>query len=131
MHAIQVFESGIPSKESVPLNQSLLDLDEKLTGDAKQRIKANFFVYCNECNDLNAGKLRVRCSQCKEGSIIISREPQKWEDVLNKDMINGTCQSVTCTGNETFCEAPAHLICSLMTLQATTMIFIRTNCGQR
>ena len=102
LHAIQVFErSGIPHA-AAPMNKTLLDLDEKLTRTGEEtRIKANFFVFCGECGDLRPGKLRVRCSKCKEGSIVIVREPQNWPDVRNPEAIGGNCH---CCGKETFAE---------------------------
>lgn len=44
--------------------------------------KSDFFVYCSTCDDLNEGKLRVRCAKCLSGAFTVASHPQGWSDVL-------------------------------------------------
>ena len=71
-----------------------------IDGNIKERIRAHFWVYCSriECGrTLQPGKLRVRCSSCKEGAIIVKSDPCNWDDVLNSGQIEGYCQNNNCT----------------------------------
>ncbi|XP_058508225.1 E3 ubiquitin-protein ligase parkin isoform X2 [Solea solea] len=61
---------------------------------------STFFVYCKTCGSVEPGKLRVRCSKCKETTITLSRDPSCWDDVLLPGRIHGMCQSDGCDGNE-------------------------------
>ena len=81
LHAVQIVQK-VNSKS--PLNEELVDL--QITGEDRksvdQKIKANFWVYCKDCSanssdvsSLQPGKLRVRCHDCKETSILIHRDP--------------------------------------------------------
>ena len=97
LHAVQV----VQKKPKPPLNEELIDL--QLTGEERKRensnIKAHFYVYCKDCQDkaLQTGKLRVRCYDCKEGSILIHRDPCGWADVLDQPgTIQGHCLSGKC-----------------------------------
>ena len=97
LHAVQVVHK--PAAK-VPLNEELVDL--QITGkdrNDEQAIKAHFFVYCkHEESNLQAGKLRVRCHSCKEGSILIERDPCGWQDVLAQPgKIRGHCLSGKCS----------------------------------
>ena len=40
------------------------------------------------CSWVRVGKLRVRCSQCREGAIIVDRDPASWSDVLVPGQVN-------------------------------------------
>ena len=79
LHAVQIVQKKVNSKS--PLNEELVDL--QITGEERksdQKIKANFWVYCKDCSStsvssLQPGKLRVRCHDCKETSILIHRDP--------------------------------------------------------
>ncbi|KAK3098498.1 hypothetical protein FSP39_020070, partial [Pinctada imbricata] len=58
-----------------------------------------YFVYCKKCQSLQPGKLRVICSHCKQGNIVLDtldREPQGFEDVLHNQDISGECKSDEC-----------------------------------
>ena len=79
LHAVQIVQK-VNSKS--PLNEELVDL--QITGEerkSEKNIKANFWVYCKDCStssvssSLQPGKLRVRCDDCKETSILIHRDP--------------------------------------------------------
>ncbi|XP_028417272.1 uncharacterized protein LOC114541668 [Dendronephthya gigantea] len=49
--------------------------DEDEDGESEQSGKQSFFfVYCKTCKKLTRGKLRCRCSNCKEGSFVLSQE---------------------------------------------------------
>ncbi|KAM9364447.1 E3 ubiquitin-protein ligase parkin [Pholidichthys leucotaenia] len=59
-----------------------------------------FFVYCKSCSSVQPGKLRVRCKNCKQTTLMLSRGPSCWDDVLLPSRIHGVCQSEGCHGNE-------------------------------
>ena len=83
-------------------NQDIIENTEvaqSIDENIKERIKAHFWVYCSrtECGrTLQPGKLRVRCSLCKEGAIIVKSDPCNWDDVLNAGRIEGYCQNNNC-----------------------------------
>ncbi|XP_028416983.1 E3 ubiquitin-protein ligase parkin-like isoform X2 [Dendronephthya gigantea] len=74
--------------------------DEDEDGESQQSGKQSFFfVYCKTCKKLTRGKLRCRCSNCKEGSFVLSQGPNGWDDVLIKGRMQGQCESNTnCQG---------------------------------
>ncbi|XP_028846034.1 E3 ubiquitin-protein ligase parkin [Denticeps clupeoides] len=60
---------------------------------------SSFYVFCkNLCRSIQPGKLRVRCSVCKQGTLTLSRGPSCWDDVLLPGRLHGVCQSQSCTG---------------------------------
>lgn len=67
----------------------------------RERTKAHFFVHCSQCQDLCAGKLRVRCSLCLGGAFTVHRDPENWDDVLRSRRIRGHCESteIACVDN--------------------------------
>ncbi|XP_015785409.1 E3 ubiquitin-protein ligase parkin [Tetranychus urticae] len=60
----------------------------------------HFFVFCDQCKDIRPGKCRVRCFKCKEGSLVLAKDPSQWDDVLVPGTINGTCHSPNCDGSK-------------------------------
>ncbi|XP_067416909.1 E3 ubiquitin-protein ligase parkin isoform X4 [Emydura macquarii macquarii] len=71
----------------------------------------SFYVFCKSfCQAVKPGKLRVRCSTCKQGTLTLTRGPSCWEDVLIPNRITGTCQSQNCSGNvaEFYFKCGAH-----------------------
>ncbi|XP_033741294.1 E3 ubiquitin-protein ligase parkin-like [Pecten maximus] len=71
------------------------------TGATDNRIRKGepdyqYFVFCKECQCLRPGKLRVRCLSCKSGHIILSRDPDNFDDVLKSRRIQGECKSEQC-----------------------------------
>ncbi|XP_054676750.1 E3 ubiquitin-protein ligase parkin-like [Grus americana] len=71
----------------------------------------SFYVFCkNFCQDVKPGKLRVRCSVCKQGTLTLARGPSCWDDVLIPNRIRGVCQSQRCNGNiaEFYFKCGAH-----------------------
>ncbi|XP_075780695.1 E3 ubiquitin-protein ligase parkin isoform X3 [Pelodiscus sinensis] len=71
----------------------------------------SFYVFCKSfCQAVKPGKLRVRCSTCKEGTLTLTRGPSCWEDVLIPNRITGTCQSQNCSGDvaEFYFKCGAH-----------------------
>ncbi|XP_065446454.1 E3 ubiquitin-protein ligase parkin isoform X1 [Chrysemys picta bellii] len=79
----------------------------------------SFYVFCKSfCQTVKPGKLRVRCSTCKEGTLTLTRVrcrfkdvgPSCWEDVLMPNRIAGTCQSRNCRGDiaEFYFKCGAH-----------------------
>uniref|UniRef100_A0A915PH85 E3 ubiquitin-protein ligase parkin n=1 Tax=Setaria digitata TaxID=48799 RepID=A0A915PH85_9BILA len=53
---------------------------------------ASFKVFCKKCNSLKDGKLRVYCAECSSGSLILNREPNGWNDVLQINAIKADCK---------------------------------------
>lgn len=80
-----------------PLCESLVDL--QLTGKDREEVsveeqptkRAHFYTYCTD--SLHTAKLRVRCSQCGEGAIVLHTDPCSWEDVLRPDRLQGYCET--------------------------------------
>lgn len=66
---------------------------ENLPEGDREKHKAQFFVHCSQCEDLCAGKLRVRCSVCSGGAFTVHRDPECWDDVLKGRRIRGHCES--------------------------------------
>ena len=97
LHAVQVVQKATPASKA-PLNEELVDL--QITGQEREQVvaKASFFVYCKSCQPpLQPGKLRVRCFNCQEGSILVHRDPCGWSDVLEAPgKIAGHCLSSKC-----------------------------------
>eukprot|EP00112_Aurelia_sp_Birch-Aquarium-sp1_P004761 Seg1540.8_Seg1540.3 transcript_id=Seg1540.8_Seg1540.3/GoldUCD/mRNA.D3Y31 product="E3 ubiquitin-protein ligase parkin" protein_id=Seg1540.8_Seg1540.3/GoldUCD/D3Y31 len=77
-----------------------------------KRKTARFYVYCkSQCNKAQPGKLRVRCGSCKDEAFTISRDPEGWQDVLERNKVEGSCNECSqkkaefffkCTGHEPF-----------------------------
>ncbi|XP_060580055.1 E3 ubiquitin-protein ligase parkin-like [Ruditapes philippinarum] len=64
-------------------------LIEKLITAVNKRYQ--YYVYCKTCCGLYPGKLRVRCVNCMQGSILLDKEPSNWDDVLVAGRLNGHC----------------------------------------
>lgn len=61
--------------------------------------KPQFYVYCKDpCKGLKPGKLRVRCADCKQSTLLLDQEPGGWDDVLKPRCIRGRCQHQGCRG---------------------------------
>jgi len=65
---------------------------------ASQR-RAQYFVYCKTCKDITPGKLRVCCSRCNEGAMVLCQDPSSWDDVLKSGRIRGSCKTPGCEGD--------------------------------
>ncbi|XP_071529751.1 E3 ubiquitin-protein ligase parkin isoform X2 [Panulirus ornatus] len=62
--------------------------------------RPHFYVYCvRPCNSVQVGKLRVRCSSCRQGALTLHRDPCNWQDVLNPGQISATCETIGCSGS--------------------------------
>lgn len=73
-------------------------MDLKASG--KEGETPHFYVYCmRPCGSVRVGKLRVRCSLCKQGAITLHRDPCNWQDVLSPGQIDATCETEGCEGN--------------------------------
>ena len=47
--------------------------------------RPHFYVYCMKpCATVTVGKLRVRCSTCKQGAVTLLSDPSCWGDVLTQ-----------------------------------------------
>ena len=62
-----------------------------------ERSRAHFYVLCPACDGgMRPGKLRVRCSECGEGAVVVHRDPCDWDDVLVAGRVSGTCSNAEC-----------------------------------
>ncbi|KAL5009505.1 hypothetical protein ScPMuIL_011810 [Solemya velum] len=66
------------------------------TRSSSQNNIYQYFVFCHECKSMKPGKLRVRCAVCREGHMILERDPQNWDDVLLPGRIRGECRGEAC-----------------------------------
>ena len=86
-----------PHASDKPLNESLVELSSEdqpvpkgssNSNSNSNSSKAHFWVYCSSpCQSMKPGKLRVRCRKCREGAIIVERDPCHWEDVLRPQRV--------------------------------------------
>lgn len=79
-------------------NDLVTESTKASSSDSASKEKLYFFVYCQPCNAMRPGKLRVACSECQNGSILFKREPQDWNDVLIGERIQCKCYTPGCTG---------------------------------
>ncbi|NWI10825.1 PRKN ligase, partial [Crypturellus soui] len=93
----------------------ILDAERKSTSLPPDKSGAasynSFYVFCKSfCQAVKPGKLRVRCSTCKQGTLTLARGPSCWEDVLIPGRITGVCQSQRCNGTiaEFYFKCGAH-----------------------
>ncbi|KAL4233841.1 Park2p [Mactra antiquata] len=86
LHVFNVPDGG--KQTQTDPKSSHLTVQEKKTSDTA---RYQYYVYCNVCNGLEPGKLRVRCSCCLEGAVILDREPCGWDDVLIPNTLYGHC----------------------------------------
>ncbi|KAG7462624.1 hypothetical protein MATL_G00186790 [Megalops atlanticus] len=107
----------------------VLDTDERRQADtaaqAESRPHSSFYVFCKTvCRAIRPGKLRVRCKNCKQGTLTLSRGPSCWDDVLLPDRIPGLCQSQDCEGRvaEFYLKCAAHPTCDDDTSVALDLI---------
>lgn len=77
------------------------ELSERVLESKSVQSKPNYyyFVFCNSCKRLMNGKLRVVCCKCKNGTMVLDRDPKEWNDVLISNRISGVCQSDDCDGS--------------------------------
>ena len=106
-------------------------------------------MYCKKCKKLGRGKLRCRCSTCREGSFVLTQVrstflfqhkisidkrwndlflaqilfiqgPNCWEDVLTKQRMQGRCESnKNCPGT----TAVSENLCNLLTWNISSCLF--------
>lgn len=69
------------------------------TDGAPSQRQTQYFVYCKTCKEVTPGKLRVCCSLCKEGAIVLQQDPSSWEDVRRSGRIRGSCKKSGCEGS--------------------------------
>ncbi|CAG0882473.1 unnamed protein product [Darwinula stevensoni] len=132
LHAVKVVRvssgnqaTGIPLPTA--LAHSLPVMDSNQQGEQGRQIP-HFYVYCSSCKKMCVGKLRVRCAHCKEGAIIVSRDPCSWEDVLTPLQIPGTCEVEGCGGDsvEFFFKCAEH-VPSVDSLDALPLNLVKSN----
>ena len=80
----QVMEENI--KEDENENDSQDNFNREKSPDAPKKKTPHFYVHCDDdtCGPggLQPGKLRVRCADCREGSLVVHVDPTCWDDVL-------------------------------------------------
>ncbi|XP_048577722.1 E3 ubiquitin-protein ligase parkin isoform X2 [Nematostella vectensis] len=96
-------------------------------GSSAHGKKAMYYVYCRQCKSAQPGKLRVCCSSCKEGTLVLKQDPGGWDDVLQPGRIKGTCQKAGCKGEtaEFFFKCAAHPVSE--DERSVPLFLIRTN----
>ena len=95
----QLLRPLVPAKP-VLNNVNLGDV-EPASLDSSGEGKCHFYVYCAKpCKAITPGKLRVRCSQCKDTSFVIDQVPRNWADVLTPQQMHGCCSNPACKGNK-------------------------------
>lgn len=96
-----VSETSSPPESMFTVRRNVSRRTSTLNGDEDVEVrkkKMGFYVYCNVCKGLQRGKLRVRCNICKQGTLIVNRDPCGWDDVLIPGQMSGVCQSENCEG---------------------------------
>ncbi|KAI0210323.1 E3 ubiquitin-protein ligase parkin [Lamellibrachia satsuma] len=88
----------------IPEPQGLNSIGEVVPNTSPQSpgglYRVRFHVYCTRvCHDVQPGKLRVRCTKCKQGTLTVFQGPNEWGDVLTPGRIHGECQSQGCDGS--------------------------------
>lgn len=99
LHAVNLKDDRTHSlkQKGKLIGENIPDVGEiPVLQEKSDRTKAQFYVYCNVCEDLRIGKLRVRCSSCKSGAIIVDTDPKSWTDVLKLKRISGNCEQDGC-----------------------------------
>ncbi|KAM3723700.1 E3 ubiquitin-protein ligase parkin [Dirofilaria immitis] len=64
-----------------------------LSADNKSSKITVFKVFCKNCSSLKDGKLRVYCAECSSSSLILTKEPSNWNDVLLVNSIQADCKN--------------------------------------
>lgn len=98
-------------------------------GHTESRAHSSFYVFCKTvCKAIQPGKLRVRCRDCKQGTLTLSRGPCCWDDVLLPNRIHGVCQSQDCDGRvaKFYLKCAAHPTCDNDTSVALDLIMANT-----
>ncbi|XP_036074324.1 E3 ubiquitin-protein ligase parkin isoform X2 [Rousettus aegyptiacus] len=108
------FSSSVLPTDSVGLAVILSEDGEKDAPPAGQPGRPayhSFYVYCKgPCQTVQPGKLRVRCSTCRQATLTLAQGPSCWDDVLIPNRMSGECQSPCCPGTtaEFFFKCGAH-----------------------
>ncbi|XP_065838439.1 E3 ubiquitin-protein ligase parkin-like [Oscarella lobularis] len=95
---------------SLPETSELASPTSGVSGGSSSAPPA-FYVYCkNPCNQLQPGKIRVRCASCKGGTFVLDQDPSGWDDVLQSGRIRGRCLQESCNGRtaEFYFKCSAH-----------------------
>ena len=98
--AISRFEGSFSSTPQLTSEQKARAVSEAAASDdahPAERSRAHFYVLCPACGGgMRPGKLRVRCSECGEGAVVVHRDPCDWDDVLVAGRVAGTCSNAEC-----------------------------------
>ncbi|XP_074189892.1 E3 ubiquitin-protein ligase parkin isoform X2 [Rhinolophus sinicus] len=108
------FSSSVLPTDSVGLAVILHDDRENAAppaGKPGRPAYNSFYVYCKDpCQQVQPGKLRVRCGTCQQTTLTLAQGPSCWEDVLIPNRMSGKCQFPNCPGTtaEFFFKCGAH-----------------------
>eukprot|EP00794_Sanderia_malayensis_P000366 gene366-999_t len=114
VHVLVSVDENRPAtiNESKPASLAFLRQTTDGSKEADSKKKApRFYVYCKlVCHELKPGKLRVRCRKCKDEAFTLSRGPDSWHDVLQRDRISGQCinRDCHCNNAEFFFKCAGH-----------------------
>ncbi|KAF2368820.1 Ubiquitin domain [Trinorchestia longiramus] len=87
----------------------LLKESSGITGGGE---RPHFYVYCVQpCGGVKVGKLRVRCSCCKQGAVTLRDDPTCWRDVLVPKQIICWCETPACKDEVKECYAEFYFKC--------------------
>ncbi|KAJ8314547.1 hypothetical protein KUTeg_006697 [Tegillarca granosa] len=79
----------------------IVQRDSAVNGaDFKKENVHHYFVYCQVCKGLRPGKLRVMCAACKDGHVLLNRDPENFDDVLIPGRITAECKNSLCNGGQ-------------------------------
>lgn len=91
MHVIQLKCKG-QSADSNLLSESVSKLTiSDSNASSSSNSKSYFTVYCSSCKSVQFGRIRVRCVECKDSAVILTKDPTSWQDVLGTRCITGKC----------------------------------------
>ena len=111
---------------------NLLDLSflkRFLNSVCEPKPRLQFYVYCKTCQDVQPGKLRVCCAECKQGTLVLTevcniqldfqsfsilkpfwltalifvQEPSEWYDIQGSGRLTGRCHIEGCNGKTAVC----------------------------
>ncbi|VDN36041.1 unnamed protein product [Gongylonema pulchrum] len=64
---------------------------------------ASFQAFCKNCIAVKRAKLRVYCSVCSSSAVLVTQEPDCWNDVLQKNAIQVECKDCKNERGARFC----------------------------
>lgn len=90
---------------------SIENNDVQQGNESLDQSKLYFFVFCQHCQQLKNGKLRVVCDSCGQASMICKRDPQNWQQILKAKQIECDCFNADCHNTGGACFAHFYFKC--------------------